>query len=120
MSDDLTTAAELREKRPPSVMAIYEKRLAELSLLDKDWDTYGGKPMHPDAVEGMLAFLRAIVEGTANLVPTSDGGVDIEVYQHGFEIDVGLVPHAGDDESAAEGQYDVEGVWERAKPTKAA
>ncbi len=90
--------------------ADYEAKLAEFAALPADWDSYGGIPGDPDVLAAVGVFLKAIVEGRAQLVPIADGGVQVEVYVDGWEFDVEFEPRKYSDRQA-----DVTGVYERAE-----
>lgn len=53
----------------------FNSRLAELSSLEDDWDSYGGEAPHPDAIRHTRELLEHCF-----LVPENDGGVYIEFH----------------------------------------
>lgn len=64
-------------------MLDFEARLAELAELKDDWDSYGGSPPHPDAIEHARQLLEHCF-----IVPTNNGGVCIELHEVDIDIDV--------------------------------
>lgn len=76
-----------------------DERLAHLATLQKDWDSYGADAPWPDA----LAVARRLVELFRHppvIIPCSDGGVQLEWYMGGFEIEIAIQPRGqiGDDD----------------------
>lgn len=63
-----------------------ERRLDEIAALESDWDSYGSLPVSRGAIDQARIFLGAVEvlrlafpEITCpSIVPTSDGGVDLE------------------------------------------
>lgn len=60
-----------------------EYRLNELQALSVGWDSYGGLPLTDEAAE----TLRRI-----NIVPSSDGGAQIEMHVGGADIEIEVEP----------------------------
>ena len=69
-------------------------QLAKFLSLGEDWDGYGAKATHESAVKRAVAVLDAVCpEGPAPwVVPTSDGGVQIEWASCGLEIEIEVLP----------------------------
>jgi hypothetical protein len=66
------------------------QRLAELQLLPYDWDSYGGLPLQPKHVQAALQFLNAVMGDDVvlpDIVPLSDGGIQLEWRIGDHEID---------------------------------
>ena len=69
--------------------------LDELAGLAPGWDGYDGLPADQAAVEHALRFLEAVGDCTQivpDVVPLSDGGVQLEWYVGTFEVDVMIAP----------------------------
>ena len=69
-------------------------RLLEFLTLEENWNGYGELPIHESAVKRAVDVLDSICsEGPApSVVPTSQGGVQIEWAANGFEIEVEIPP----------------------------
>jgi len=89
-------------------MSRYADTLAGFLELKEDWDSYGAKPIDPDTLRSFSVFLDAIEQGRASIVPTPSGGVQVEVHEQGFDIEVEFDPFADDDDEAG-GVF----VWRR-------
>ena len=70
-------------------------RLQEFLILESNWNGYGESPIHEGAVKRTIAVLDTVVSEMAlqpDIVPTSEGGVQIEWASGGFEIEVEILP----------------------------
>ena len=68
------------------------KRLAQLS---HSWDSYGARPLSPNAVYRSFSLLPALLpEGAPEptVVPTRDGGVQFEWHRRGIDLEVKVPP----------------------------
>jgi hypothetical protein len=66
------------------------QRLAELQLLPYDWDSYGGLPLQPKHLGAAIQFLNAVMGNevtSPDIVPLSDGGIQLEWRSGEHEID---------------------------------
>ena len=85
---------------PPSlsVKPIAEQAsttIAELTELAPGWDGYNGIPVHPQVAEHARSFLEAIGEYTQlmpDVVPLSDGGMQLEWFVGVYEVEVAIAP----------------------------
>ena len=69
-------------------------RLEGFLSLKEDWNGYGEQPIHESAVKRAVAVLDDVCPMGPEpwVVPTSDGGVQIEWAAGGFEIEVEVPP----------------------------
>ncbi len=58
-------------------------QVAHLATLQQDWDSYGAGPPSPLALAVADAFW---------VVPTADGGVEIELHAGGMDIEISISP----------------------------
>lgn len=77
-------------------MSSYVDKLREFAALEEGWDSYGAAPIAGDALEAMRVFLDAVQCGEAQLLPTRNGGVQLEVHSGGWDIEFEIDPSAGD------------------------
>lgn len=68
--------------RRPSVIALREMR-----NLEANWDSYGAPPINPRAIDQAILMLDSL-SGNWQAVPCSDGGVQLEKHDNGFDIEV--------------------------------
>lgn len=66
----------------------YNQTLDGFRELAADWDSYGASVIDRRVIEVARTFLAAVVDGSAQVVPTRDGGVQVEVHRDGFDIEV--------------------------------
>lgn len=68
--------------------------LLEFLSLGDNWNGYGERPIHEGAIKKAVAVLNAVCrEGPApQVVPTSDGGVQIEWEANQYEIEIEIPP----------------------------
>jgi hypothetical protein len=59
--------------------------LASLRDLKDNWDSYGAKPPDERALKA--------VEAGLSIVPTSDGGIQIELHIGGRDVEIAITPH---------------------------
>ena len=69
-------------------------QLAKFLSLGDDWDGYGAKATHESAVKRAVAVLNAVCPAGPEpwVVPTSDGGMQIEWASNGLEIEIEVLP----------------------------
>jgi hypothetical protein len=70
-------------------------RLQYLISLRPNWDSYGARPIDPNAVIFALEFLRTSLphDGKApQIVPTSTGGLQLEWHANGVDLEVEVDP----------------------------
>ncbi len=58
-------------------------QVAHLATLQQGWDSYGAGPLSPAALAVADAFW---------VVPTADGGVQLEMHAGGMEIEISVNP----------------------------
>jgi hypothetical protein len=61
--------------------------LAKLRQLKHGWDSYGGLPPTPEAIAVAEILLQP-----GSLVPSPDGGLQIEWHQGGYDIEITIDP----------------------------
>jgi hypothetical protein len=81
-------------------MSDYAEKLAGFAELKEGWDSYGAAAMDPETLDGFGVFLKAIEQGSAQIVPTRNGGCQVEVHEQGFDIEVEFDPFTDDDDDA--------------------
>ena len=67
----------------------------ELTELEPGWDSYDGLPVHARVAEHALRFLEAIGDATRivpDIVPLSNGGLQLEWYVGAYELEVSISP----------------------------
>lgn len=72
-----------------------KNQLQEFLMFERNWNGYGERPIHEGAVKRTIAVLNTVVYEMApqpDIVPTSEGGVQIEWASGGFEIEVEILP----------------------------
>jgi len=79
--------------RQPWFRPTLDRMLGFLSL-GEDWNGYGERPIHESAVKRAVDALNEICPDGPSpcVVPTPDGGVQIEWMTGGFEIEVEIPP----------------------------
>ena len=65
-------------------LPTFDDQLESLKILRFDWDSYGGNPIKPEAIELARALLRGIQivpHPTGHLqIEFAAGGIDVEIY----------------------------------------
>jgi hypothetical protein len=59
----------------------------DLAKLETNWDSYGAAAIDPRALHAATKLIKGM-----HLVPTSDGGLQLEVCGLGMEIEIGINP----------------------------
>jgi hypothetical protein len=70
-------------------------RFQLLSRLDENWDTYGGSPLSDEAIYTALAIIARLLRDESvppAIVPTSEGGVQLEWQRAGDELEIRVAP----------------------------
>lgn len=62
-----------------SAPKLGEDWMAQLTALKPGWNSYDGKPICQSAIDTLKNF---------HVVPTSCGGIQLEVHQDGFDIEI--------------------------------
>jgi hypothetical protein len=60
--------------------------LTRLARLEPGWDTYDAQPIAPAAISAARRFLDGLDH--PSVVPTSDGGVQVEWHVNGVDVEV--------------------------------
>ncbi len=84
-----------QDVRHPWLGAVIQ-RAGELLQLKANWNTYGGKPIEKKAMAAALAFIERMMRTPIpypQLVPCSNGGVQIEWHERGIDIEVEFYPN---------------------------
>ena len=63
------------------------RQLDAMAALKENWDSYGGKPISPVAIEWAKAVLYRLGPGWIP-VPCSDGGVQLEWHAEGVDMEM--------------------------------
>jgi hypothetical protein len=77
------------------------ERLAELSRLEPDWDSYGALPITPEALAAAGSIIGNVIARTGeqglprDIMPIADGGVALEWRRPGFELGLNACPEGG-------------------------
>jgi hypothetical protein len=83
------------------------RRLGQILSLSDNWDDHRGRAISPQSADAALQFLYAVMRSETappSVLPTSDGGIQIEWHRDGLDVEVLF---SGDEE---DGLY----VYERA------
>jgi hypothetical protein len=85
-------------------LGTVRRRLRELGKLDTDWDSYGGMPPTPSAIDAAFRFVAELEARTAHrahprVLPTSisalpSGGLELEWQTPRDVIAIDIGPHA--------------------------
>lgn len=87
----------------------FSAKFDELSELQEDWDTYGGKRIDPSiltAARDLTAELVGAGHPQPHVVPTTTGGVQLEWHQDGADLELKFTSSDS-----------VEGSWEKGEDT---
>ncbi len=79
----------------PSVFWRIVDRLKELAELRKGWDSYNAEPLNPRAVRRTLQLLPALSPfdpGDPTVVPTFNGGVQLEWHDKTGDVEISIPP----------------------------
>ena len=68
--------------------AELEAALAEYATLARGWNSYGAGPIAPAAIEAARTFARETTSIPWSAVPLSSGGVQLEVHQRGYDLEI--------------------------------
>jgi hypothetical protein len=77
--------------RRPAWLHPLITRLEQVLSLQADWDTYGAMAVRPHEASRVLDFLRRVLgrdTPAPSLVPTGDGGIQLEWHRAGLDIEV--------------------------------
>ena len=85
-------------RHAPELPESVHERLAELSMLEADWDSYGASPPSPRALamaQSVIARMAAHFDATGiptDLMPIADGGVQVEWRGRSRELALNAAP----------------------------
>lgn len=86
----------LRVKQPePAWFYPLLSRLQQLIQLGDNWDSYGGQPPRDQAITTALNLLAGVLRHESippAIVPTSEGGVQLEWHRSGSELEIRVRP----------------------------
>ncbi|MGH8589599.1 MAG: hypothetical protein ACREXX_09795 [Gammaproteobacteria bacterium] len=71
-------------------------RLQHLSRLGDNWDSYGGRPLTDKAILTALSVIARLLCDESvppAIVPTSEGGVQLEWHREGDELEIRVTPN---------------------------
>ena len=77
---------------------VLAARFEELAALQSDWDTYGARPVDPDALRQSQLFVEWLLQRPIpipSIFPVPDGGVQLEWAAGAIEIELEIEPGAG-------------------------
>ncbi len=100
------------ERAVAGLPAQIEASIIELMNLPRGWDGYDGLPVQPDVAENARRFTARIERSTQLVpvvVPLSDGGLQLEWFVDGYEVEVVIVPSGTvyvDFECTGDGRYE--------------
>ncbi len=80
----------------PSWLDESLQKLQEILELEDNWDSYGAPRVGIKRVQAALEVLLEItptLAPTPSLVPTADGGVQIEWHRDGIDLEIEVVSH---------------------------
>ena len=81
----------------PTWMKATLKQLEEISTLERNWDSYGAPVIAPSRIAQAYNVVQSVMHDCAPppiLLPTSDGGIQIEWHTHGVDLEISLVSDA--------------------------
>lgn len=90
-------------------------RIVELMELAPNWDSYGGSQIDPACIlESVRLLLAVTTENTPlpSVVPTSQGGVQLEWHTNGVDLEVEVISPPRFSASFGESDTDREEEWE--------
>lgn len=62
------------------------EKLESLRLLKSNWDSYGAASISPEAIATASQFLQP------DIVPTSQGGIQLEWHNFGIDLEIEITP----------------------------
>jgi hypothetical protein len=77
--------------RPPAWLYAVIRRLEQVLSLPADWDTYGASAVRPHEAFRVLDFLSRVMDWDTPapaVVPTHDGGIQLEWHRAGLDVEV--------------------------------
>ena len=84
--------ATLSEQRPTWLDAVTRK-CASFVELERDWDSYGGLPVHQSVAQATSDLLLRLARPSSpapTVVPTSRGGIQIEWHTPSVELEIAI------------------------------
>jgi hypothetical protein len=74
----------------PSWLSSKQKLLDDMLQLPQGWDSYGANPINPKAVKKAKELLDSLPLWAWQCVPVATGGVQIELHEKGFDIEISI------------------------------
>lgn len=71
------------------------RTLGQLLLLPTDWDSFGGRAVHPSCVWSAWDLLRSVMRPDSPapaVVPTNRGGVQLEWHSGAIDVEIEIEP----------------------------
>ena len=69
-------------------------RLTKIAKLPANWDSYGALPIDPRAIESARKLITALSH-PPQIVPTTEGGIQLEWHRDGIDFDLVIPAHGG-------------------------
>ena len=85
----------MTEEISPQLPAGIEATITELVNLPQGWDGYDGLPVRPEVAKRARRFLAVVGEFTQlvpDVIPLSDGGLQLEWFVDTYEVEVVIAP----------------------------
>lgn len=73
-------------------MSKNQQTLQKLSELGPNWDTYGAKPITEQALKAAMEITGIIANKPPSIVPTVEGGIQLEWHTCGHNIEIEIGP----------------------------
>jgi hypothetical protein len=81
--------------RPPAWVEPTLRTLGQLLALSSNWDSYGAHPVDPACAWSAWQLLTAVMRDdlpAPGIVPTNQGGVQLEWHTRGVDLEVEVAP----------------------------
>ena len=87
------------------------RRAAALTVLPRGWNSYDARPVSPEAVRHVAAFIEDAIAEIPDLaapavIPTVRGGIQLEWSRRGIEVEIGFDAGGPDSWSAEDRETD--------------
>jgi hypothetical protein len=84
-------AAQAARDERPQWLAPVRNTLLKYTELPQGWDSYSGQPLRSDVLVFALTMLNSVMQAKTplpHLVPSSEGGLQIEWHEKGIDLEV--------------------------------
>lgn len=91
---EMTVTLEGSGYEPPSLWHVMDA-IRRFAALAPSWDSYGARPLNPSAVRRILGLLPALLSDNApepTIIPTREGGLQVEWHRNGIDLEVRVPP----------------------------